>query len=166
MSYNPMPPAPPPGYQPQQPKGPAPSTVINAVRLMFASVVLSVIGLVVAFTTKDQLRKAIRDSDSGLTTKQVNDAVNIGLGVGAVIAIVLIVLYVLLALQVRKGKQWARVVTWILAGIGVLGSVSNLARPDTGLGRILAVIQLAVYIGIIVFLMLRPSTDYFRKRTY
>ena len=166
MSYQPMPPAPPPGYQPQQPKGPAPSTVVNAVRLMFASVVLGVIGLIVLFTTKDQLRKAIRDSDTDADPKQINDAVNIGLAIGAVIAIVLIVLYVLLALQVRKGKQWARVVTWILAGIGVLGAVSNLARPDTGLGRIVGVVQLVIYVGIIVLLVLKPSTDYFRKRTY
>ncbi|HZZ97475.1 MAG TPA: hypothetical protein VFE19_10680 [Jatrophihabitantaceae bacterium] len=166
MSYQPMPPAQPPGYQPQQPKGPAPAPVVNAVRLMFVSVALSVIGLIVVFTTKDQLRKAIHDHDSGLTTKQVNDAVNIGLAIGAAIAIVLIVLYVLLAVQVRKAKQWARVVTWVLAGIGVLGSVSNLAQPDTALARILAVIQLVIYAAIIVLLALKPSNDYFRKRTY
>lgn len=31
-----------------------------------------------------------------------------------------LVLYVLLAMQVAKGKQWARIVTLVLAALGVL----------------------------------------------
>jgi hypothetical protein len=40
--------------------------------------------------------------------------------IGVAFGVIFIVLYVLLALQVQKGKNWARIITWILAAFGVL----------------------------------------------
>src|SRR5690349_9647456 len=119
MSYQPMPPAP-QGGPPPVPRDPraAPSTVRNAVRVMFVLAALGLIGLIIVFANKDALRTAIRDANPGYDTTQLDNAVNVGVTIGAVIGVVLIVLYVLLALQVRKGKNWARIVTWVLAGLG------------------------------------------------
>ena len=82
------------------------------------------------------------------------------------IGIILIVLYVLLALQVRKGKNWARIVTWVLAGLGALGGVTNLAQPQAALTKVIAGIELVLYVVLIVLLALKPSNDYFRKPRY
>jgi predicted membrane channel-forming protein YqfA (hemolysin III family) len=167
MSYQPMPPAPQGGPPPGAP-GPrtAPSTVQNAVRLMFAIAALGIIGIIIVFTDKSALRKAIRDANSSYSTSQLNDAVNTAVAVAAVIAVILVVLYILLALQVRKGKNWARIVTWVLAGLGALGAISNLAQPQAALTKVIAVIELVLYVLLIVFLAMRPSNDYFRKPTY
>jgi hypothetical protein len=163
-----MPPSPQGGVPVTSAKDPrsAPSTVQNAVRLMFALVALGVISLIVVFADKNSLRDAIESHDPSFDTSQVDSAVNTAVAVGAVIGIILIVLYVLLALQVRKGKNWARIVTWVLSGLGALGSVSNLAQPEAALTKIVAVSELVLDIVLIVLLALRPSNDYFRKPVY
>lgn len=163
-----MPPAQQGGGAPPAAKDPrnAPSTVQNAVRLMFGLVVLSAISLIVVFVDKDALRTAIEKADPGYDSSQLDHAVNIGIAVGAVVGIIFIVLYVLLALQVRKGKNWARVVTWVLSGLGILGSLGNLAQPQAALTKVIAGIDLVVYIVLIVLLAMKASNDYFRKPTY
>ena len=166
MSYTPMPPPPPPGYGPPVQKGPAPSTVVNAVRLMFVNAGLSVLGIIVLLATKNDLRKAVRDNNTGASDTRINDLVNAAITVGIVIAVVLIVLYVLLALQVRKGKNWARIVTWVFAGLGVFGNISNLIQPGSALTKVTAAIGLVIDIGIIVLLASSRSHPYFRKEQY
>ena len=126
MGYQPMPSAAPP--PPQQPKGPPPSNVVLAVRLMIINAVIGVIGVIVVLAFRDDLRKQLRDKNPGDTNKQIDDAVNTAITIGVVIGIVILVLYVLLALQVRKGKNWARIVTWVFAGLGVLSALTSLAQ--------------------------------------
>lgn len=162
--YQPMPAAPPPGYQP--PKGPPPGSVVNAVRLMFVIAALGVIGLLVFIATKDELRTAIRDNDSGLSSHEVNVAVNAAVAIAVTVGLILIVLYVLLALQVRKGKNWARITTWVFSGLGLLGALSNLARPGASLTKVVAGVELIAYVALIVLLSVGASSTYFRKRTY
>jgi hypothetical protein len=163
-----MPPAPQGGGPPPGAKDPrtAPSTVQNAVRLMFLIAALGIIGVIVVFADKSALRKAIEDANTSYSTSQIDDAVNTAIAVGAVVAIILIVLYILLALQVRKGKNWARIVTWVLAGLGALGSLSNLAQPQAALTKVIAGIELVLYVVLIVLLAMKPSNDFFRKPTY
>jgi hypothetical protein len=80
-----------------------------------------------------------------------------------VIGIVFIVLYVLLALQVRKGRNWARIVTWVLAALGVLNALGSLAQPQPGFSRVVGLIAGLIDVAIIVFLLQRPSNEYFRR---
>lgn len=159
--YAPMPSEP---GGPATPAGPPPPTVQNAVRLMFLRAALGVISLIVLFATKNSLKDAIRKANPGYDTSKLDTAVNAGIVVAVVIGIIFIVLYVLLALQVRKGKNWARIVTWVLAGLGVLSGLSSLAQTGTGLNKILGIIGLLIDIAIIVFLALGPSNPYFRRR--
>ena len=159
--YSAMPPAPSYGGPPA--RGPAPSTVVNAVRIMVALAALAAVGIVVLFAQKDELRDAIRNNNNSYTTKQIDDAVTIGVSVAAVIFAILIVLYVLLALQVRKGKNWARIVTWVFSGLFALSALSNLTGTEATLTKVISGIDLVLYIVLIVLLAMRPSNDYFRK---
>ena len=166
MTYNPMPPAPQGGPPPARDPRNAPSTVQNAVRLMFVLAALGLIALIVVFADKSALRKAIEDANPSYDTSQIDSAVNTAFAIGAVIGVILIVLYVLLALQVRKGKNWARIVTWVLSGLGALGAISNLAQPQAALTKVIAAVELVVYVVLIVLLAMKPSSDWFRKPTY
>jgi hypothetical protein len=155
--YAPMPPE----TSKASPVGPAPSTVLNAVRLMFINAGLSLIGLLVLLATKNDLRKALRDNNSGASAKRIDDLANSAITIGIVVGVVLLVLYVLLALQVRKGKNWARIVTWVLAGLGVLSGVLGLFGTGTGLEKVVAVLLLLVDAAIIVLLTRKPANEYF-----
>ncbi len=129
--YAPMPGEPAPG---PVSAGPAPSSVVNAVRLMFVNVALGVLGLIVLFATKDTLKKDILKHHHSYSASKLDDTVNSAVAIGVVIGIIFIVLYVLLALQVGKGKNWARIVTWVLAGLGVL-STAEFAGPARAGGQ-------------------------------
>ena len=86
------------------------------------------------------------------------------IGITVFFGLVFAVLYVLLAIQVRKGKNWARIVTFVLAGLGVLGGLLSLLGDGTGLEKGVGVIVLLVDIAIIVLLALKPSSEYFASR--
>jgi magnesium-transporting ATPase (P-type) len=143
--------------------GPAPSSVFNAVRLMFFNVAIGVLGVIVSFATKDSLRKEVLKQHHDYSAKKLDDVVNASIVAGLVIAIIFVVLYALLALQVGKGKNWARIVTWILAGLGVLGSLTSFAQPEPAVSRVVTLVGGVIDLAIIVLLAQRASNQYFRK---
>jgi hypothetical protein len=159
--YNPM-----PGEPPRGPitRGPAPAPVTNAVRLMFVRAAMSVLSLVVLFATKDSLKTQIKKHNTGYSAQKLDDTLNAAIAVALVIGLIFIVLYVLLALQVGKGKNWARIVTWVLAALGVLGAISAFAQPEPAASRVLTLIGGVIDLVIIIFLAQRPSNEYFRRR--
>lgn len=156
--------APMPGEPPRGPavRGQAPPPVANAVRLMFVRAGLGVISLIVLLATKDTLKSEILKKNSTYDTTKLDDVVNAAITIGIVIGLIFILLYVLLALQVRKGKNWARIVTWVLAGLGVLSALASLAQPQPAFSRIVGLITAVIDLAIIVFLAQRPSGQYFK----
>jgi hypothetical protein len=160
----PMPPA---GYgAPPPPAGPPPSSVVNATRLMFVSAALGVIGLIVLLASKSSLRDQIAKKNPDYDAHKLDTVVNAAVAVGIVFGVIFIVLYVLLALQVQKGKNWARVITWIIAALGVLSALASLAQTTTGGSRVASLVGGVVDLAIIILLAQKASNDYFRKRTY
>lgn len=159
QGYPPM-----PGEPPRGPmvRPPAPPPVVNAVRLMLVQAAFSVLGFVVLIATKDALKKAIAKKNTGYDAQKLTDVVNAAVAIGIVIALIVTVLYVLLALQVRKGKNWARIVTWVLSGLGVLSGLASLAQPETALSRVLGLVGVLIDVAIIVLLAQRPSSQYFK----
>lgn len=158
--YTPM-----PGEPPHGPilRGAAPPPVLNAVRLMFVSAALGVLGLIVLLATKDTLKEEILKHNRDFSAHKLDDAVNLAVAVGIVVGLIFIVLYVLIALQVRNGKNWARIVTWILAGLGVLSALTSLTQPEPALSRALTLVGGVIDLAIIVLLAQRPSNQYFRS---
>ena len=155
----PMPPAPEPT---PVSRGEPPSSVINAVRLMYLQVVLGVIGMIVVVLTRDALKTTIREGNPRLTESQVDTALNAALVFAIIVGLIFTVLYLVLARFVRKGANWARIVTWIIAGLGVLSTVGAFGQP--ALNVVLAVVGAVVNIVLIVLLALRPSSEYFAAR--
>jgi hypothetical protein len=146
-----------------------PPDVVRATWLMIASVVIGVIGAIITFASGDSIKDSIREGDSTLTASEVDSAYNVIVGTAVVFGLLFAVLYLLLAWQVRKGKNWARITTWVLAGLGVLGGLLGLLGNGTGLEKGLNVIQLLIAIGIIVLLARKPANEYFaamRGRRY
>ena len=149
------------GMPPGRPQLAPPADVLRAVQLMFVRVAISIISALITFTSGDAVRDSIRESDPSLTAEEVDQAYNLGVGVAIFFGLVFAVLYILLAIQVRKGKNWARIVTWVLAGLGVLGGLLGLFGASTGLEKGFSVVQLLVDAAIIVLLARKPANDYF-----
>lgn len=145
------------GAEPQRP-----ATVSRAFALMLARAALSVVGLVITVASRDSLRQRIEEQQQKLGNSNVDVAqlTNVAVGVGVVFGAIFLVLYVLLAFQVRKGRQWARVVTWVLAGLGVLGLFSQFAVAASPASRVIGVLTGLIDLAIIILLALRPTSDY------
>ena len=140
-----------------------PPSVQNAVKLMFAGAALGVLGMVILWATKGTLQEQIQRSDPSMSFESVTAATNVALTVGSAVLLVVVVLYLLLALQVRKDKGWARIVTLVLSGLGVLTGLASLAQTEPALSRAVSLAALVVDIGILVLLFQARSRDYFRR---
>jgi hypothetical protein len=146
-------------------KKPVPSTVRGAATLMLVRAALGVVSTIVAFSTRHQLRKLLFQHNRTLTASQLNTAVDVGLTVAIIFGIAFLVFYVFLAFQILAGKSWARVVTWILAGLGVLGLLTVLAQPYPTGTRLLAVVVGLIDAAVIALLALPSSNSYFATPT-
>ena len=133
---------PPSGYLvPEQPGGsPArPGTVSLASTLLYLMALLSLVsaGLAIyqaTFMTKEKLLTIFREG--GYATDQAEQAALIAPAViygTAAFAVLLAIAYTILAVFVGRGKQWARITTWVVVGLfgiccglaGVAGAASN-----------------------------------------
>jgi hypothetical protein len=154
--------APMPPVQPGSaaPNGPPPQSVVNAVRLMFVGAAFAAIGIIVLLTTKSSMRTAIAKKNPSFDTHKLDTTVNALVGVSAVFGVIFVVLYILLALQVRKGKNWARVVTMVITTFGVLSTLTSFAQPAAAIGHIFSLIGGLIDLAIIVLLV--RSRNYFR----
>jgi hypothetical protein len=137
----------------------APTTVVNAVRLMLLRSGVGVISLIVLFTTKDDLRKRILADQHDATESTVNTA----LGVAAVIGLVILVFYVFLAFQIGKGANWARIVTFVIAGLGILGALISFGQPDPPLSQVLGIVVALIDVAVVVLLASGDSNRFFRR---
>ncbi len=145
-------------------RGPVPSSVLTAQKLMFIRAGLGLIGLIVALATKGSLKTQIRKNNPDFDAAKLDTAVNVAITFAVVVGLVFLVLYILLALQVGKGKNWARIVTFVLATIGVLGALAGLAQNGTALSKVLALIGGVLDLAVIILLARGESSRFFSPK--
>jgi hypothetical protein len=133
--------------------------------------VLGVISAVVTFLNWDVL---ISDALSRLRTQgQLSPATlkataDLGLKVGVVAAIVSVVLYGLFVWFAWRGRNWARIVLWVLGGLGLLGGMFSLAGPGSPVPFLagLNVFRVLLVLVGVVGLALKPSNEWFRYQSW
>ncbi len=156
-----------PAGQPMAPvaRGAAPASVLNAVKLMFVRAGLGELGLIVLFATKSSMKTQILKANPTADAAKLGTLLSAAVAVASVVGLIFIVLYVLLALQVGKGKNWARIVTWVLAAFGVLSALGSLVQTAPVASRLLSLIAGLIDIAIIVLLAQKRSSAYFTNTT-
>lgn len=143
-------------------KGPAPREVEWGFRLILASGVLFLIanvassfGLSSALTAQD--RQMLQDSgvdlstlDSLLTTFSI------------VVSVLVFGLYLLVALFVRRGRNWARILGTVFAAFSFVNLLVSFAGYFGSLLGIVSLLSILLGIAGIVMLYLKPSSPYFQ----
>jgi hypothetical protein len=130
--------------------------------LLLITAVLGIITTIIQLADKSGTIQAIRDAQPKWSDAKVQDAYNTGRWLSIVLGVVFFVLYVLLVLQLRKGRNWARIVVTVLLGLGVVSGLSSIAQPATAANKTLGVMGLIIDIAVLVLLYRKPSTAYFR----
>ncbi len=175
------PPGPPPYLDPRQPGGYAhaptvapepPKSIVWACRLMLVRVAMSVIGLVILVATRNSIRGRIesieRSRGVNLSQATLDRLATLGLISGIVGSAISVVLFLVLVVYVRRGRQWARIVTWIFAGLGTAGVVLSITGTQgaTPVSRLVGGLGSLLDIAVIVLLARGSSSRYVRESGY
>jgi hypothetical protein len=142
------------------PTGPTerPSTVKLGIGAFLANTLLGLLASVITFSDMDSLVA------SGTTEGLDQDSVRLALVVGAVIGLVFLAIYLVVLWFAWQGRNWARIVLWVLGGLSVVSGVAGLGN-GSGVLSLLSVLQLLLVIAGIVFLALKPSNEWYRAET-
>ncbi len=148
---------------PETPRGPAPASVLTAVRAMYAGAGASIIGIAIDIATIGATKTAIESHSPNMSASQVNSTQHtliIGFVVGGVIAAVV---WLLLARACQRGRNWARITGTVLFVIATLDTFVGLSTPIAGLSRIWAVVVWLAGLTAVVFLWRRDSSAFFKQ---
>jgi hypothetical protein len=143
-----------------------PLTVRAGLGGFVGSIILSVISAVVTFVNWDVL---VADSLAQLraqgkaTSETVRAVADVGLQLGVAVAILSVALYGLFVWFAWRGRNWARIVLWVLGGLGLIGGLLTLgtSSPVPFLSGLNLFRVLLVLVGVVA-LALKPSNDWFR----
>lgn len=159
--YQPMS-APPPDQPGAEARGEPPSSIRTSVNLVWAVVAMSVLNALLTFVFIDDfVATAMESQAAGVTEEAVRMSV-IG---GGVVAIIFAGLWVVLAIALRKGAGWARIVLTVLAGIGVVFGIFGLATAaQSAVFMVVGLVTLVLEVALLYFLWQKDSSAYLKPR--
>jgi hypothetical protein len=175
------PPAPPaqyPGYAPapSAPSGygaPQPLERPVAVRAglgaFIATMVLGVVGSIIVFSQFDDLLQAalVAEGVDAELGSLGEDVARTALVAGIVFSLILLALQAMFIWFAWNGRNWARIVLWVLGGLGVASGLVAFAQPQPGYPGYLTglnVFTLLLTIAGIVLLAQKPANEWYRYR--
>jgi uncharacterized membrane protein (DUF2068 family) len=153
----------PSGRQPTEPieRPQPPSSVLMAVRFMYAGAAVSAISLVISLATVGNLRASLHRAAPKLTPSQLHSAEIVLVSFSVISALIGVGLWIWMARMNRAGKNWARIAGTVLFGLETLLLVLGLGRAGAAAGSLFAILPWLIGLGAVVFLWRRDSTEYF-----
>lgn len=157
----------PAGAPRQAPPAPAqPSSIVTAVKLMYAGAALSVLSLVYSFATignlKDDIRAELQKNDANVSQSTIDAAYSITIVFAVIFGLIGALLWVWMAWKNGQGRKWARVVATVLGVFNVLGLLFSLAGGNAEpISLILSALSCALAVTILVLLYKKESTAFY-----
>jgi hypothetical protein len=173
--YQPYPGGGPGGYQPYagggsmppQQRPPAPPSVLNAVRLMYAGAAFSAIAAILGLTQIGSVRNTLKNQASPvLTTSQVNAAVDFFIGGVIVVGLIGIALWLWMAFMCKGGKNWARITGTVFFAIDTILVLFSLARAGAAGTLIVNILAWLIGLGAVILLWRKESSAFFKEQQY
>lgn len=148
--------------EPERP--PAPPSVLQALKLMYAGAAISTVSLVISLVDIGGTKDAIRKARPSLTATQVNQLNTFIITLAVVSGVLGVALWLWMARANSQGRNWARVVSTVLFGLATLNLFGVLSQPKTALGLVFPALTWLVGLGAVILLWRRESTDFFKPR--
>ena len=147
---------------------PKPSTLVNAVRLIWAGGALSLIGVIITLSFSSRIKTAVtnaaiksnRTAASGhkLTAAQIHSLANATVLLLAVFGIIGVLLWVWMAWANNRGRPWARIVATVLFGLNTIALFLEIGRASVSLITVL--LGWLIGVGAIVLLWNKQTSQY------
>ncbi len=155
-AYPPPPPSEGYGQAPSTPAEPPPD-IKTSVNIVWAVVALVVLGTILTLLSLDDMV----DSVGTDLTSDERDAARTAVIVGAIVALVIFGgLWTVLAIFLRKGANWARIVLTVLAALGLVLGLVTLGGNLPAVLLAIRLVQMALYVALIVFMWRPESSQY------
>jgi hypothetical protein len=145
-------------------KPPAPQSVLNAVKLMYAGAAVSAVSLIISLATIGGTKDAIKKAKPSLTATQVNQLNTFIIALAVVSGVIGVALWLWMARANGQGKNWARILSSVLFFLATLDLFGVLSQPKTALGLIFPVLTWLVGLGAVILLWRKESTEFFKPR--
>ena len=160
--YAPAPSAPPGRGGPTPERREQPTTVRIGIGAFVATLVLGLVSAVSQFSDPDDLVDELQAQDPSIT----EDVARTALTVGIVFGLLIVGLQALFIWFAWKGRNWARIVLFVLGGItvvfGLAGLSGGTATGANGFLTSMAVFQWLLTLVGVVALALKPSSEWYR----
>ena len=103
----------------------------------------------------------------GADPEITREAAQLGARFGIVLGFLFVIVYGLFVWFAWRGRNWARIVLWVLAGLGIISGVSGLAvgSPLPFL-RAIGGFQTLLLLAAVIALALKPSNEWYRFRKW
>jgi hypothetical protein len=146
-----------------------PVTVRAGLGAFIATLILGLVSAIVVFSQFDTLVSAAlaaqgQSADLGIDE---NSFIRTVLIAGAVISLVFAALEAMFIWFAWNGRNWARIVLWVLGGLGVVSGIVGVASPQPGQPGYLIGLSLFSFlltVAGIVLLAMKPSNEWYRYR--
>jgi hypothetical protein len=149
---------------------PAPPSVRNAIKLMYAGAIVSVIWIAAVIVTKGDLKgdiKGTKVKGVPITPSQLNTAVNAAVIVGIIVGLISIGLWIFAAVASKNQKNWVRItglVLLVLDTLALLGGPNDLAvvKPGPALAKVVSGVLWVIGLATVIFLWRKSSKAFFK----
>lgn len=142
---------------------------------MYIGAALALIGGIFSlFTVEAGIQASLNQTSVQLSEREYEAAASLARGLAYAAAIFGMVvgtgLWIWMALANNAGRKWARIVATVFAAIGIIGGIVSLissaaSRSLIAGSMILGILTLLVSIAALVYLWLRPSTEYYNFKS-
>jgi hypothetical protein len=149
------------GQIPEVQRPPAPASVRNAVRFMYAGAVASLVSTVIGLTTLSATKSALKRQFPQLTASQVNGQATTFVAGWIVGGLIAAGLWIFIARACNSGKGWARITGTVLLGIATVEGLSNLVVPEAALVKSFWLVIWLVGLGAVVLLWQGGASAFF-----
>jgi hypothetical protein len=145
-------------------KPPAPQSVLNAVKLMYAGAAVSTVSLIISLATIGGTKAAIKKAKPSLTATQVNQLNTFIIALAVVSGVIGVALWLWMARKNGEGKSWARILSTVLFALATVDLFGVVSQPKTVLGLVFPLLTWVIGLGAVVLLWRRESTDFFKPQ--
>ena len=145
-------------------KPPAPQSVLNAVKLMYAGAAVSAVSLIISLATIGGTKDAIKKAKPSLTAAQVNQLNTFIIALAVVSGVIGVALWLWMAQKNGQGRSWARILSTVLFGLASLDMFGVLSQPKTVLGLVFPALTWLIGLVAVILLWRRESSEFFKPR--
>jgi hypothetical protein len=156
-------------YQPYPSSGPAPeparpeppSSVLTAVKLMYAGAVVNTLSLIVGLATLGSLKSDLHRAAPNLTPSQLHSYEAFFVTVTVLSGVIGIALWLWMARMNKAGKSWARITGTVFFGIYTLLLLLGVARAGAAASTLVSILTWLIGLGAVILLWRGQSSEYF-----